>query len=194
MSMKLAILGLLMEKNNHPYEMLQEMKEREMHNYMKIQYGSLYYAIDQLKKDGLIEKVEVTSEGNRPEKTIYRITEEGTKQFQTMLLEQMRKSPRITHPLFAALSFAQYGDQAQITEIILMQIQDMEQMVHKMRNLYEEHTSFVSRSNLHMLWGGYLHAVTELNWLKALYEDAKAGRLTEIGGPLEEGVDELEKA
>ncbi|WP_144940814.1 PadR family transcriptional regulator [Paenibacillus sp. 32O-W] len=185
MSMKLAILGLLMEKDNHPYEMLQEMKEREMHYYMKIQYGSLYYAIDQLNKNGWIEKVEVTSEGNRPEKTIYRITEDGKKQFQTMLLEQMQEPPQLVHPLFAALSFARYGDQDRIAEIVRQQMESMEQMVHKMKALYDEHVPYASRSSLHMMWGGYLHALTEWNWLKTLYEEAKAGKLTEIGAPPE---------
>lgn len=40
MSMKLVILGLLMEANRHTYEIRQTMKERGMHNYMKLQDGS----------------------------------------------------------------------------------------------------------------------------------------------------------
>ena len=55
MSMKLVILGLLMEANRHTYEIRQTMKERGMNNYMKLQDGSLYYAMDQLHKDGLVE-------------------------------------------------------------------------------------------------------------------------------------------
>lgn len=50
MSMKLVILGLLMEKESHPYEIKQTMMEREMHHYIKMRDGSLYYAIEQLKK------------------------------------------------------------------------------------------------------------------------------------------------
>ncbi|MFW5435536.1 PadR family transcriptional regulator [Paenibacillus apiarius] len=184
MSMKLAILGLLMDKDYHPYEMSQEMKEREMHNYMKLQYGSLYYAIEQLKKSGLIETVEVISGGARPDKTIYRITKQGESEFQRMLLEEMKLPPHLLHPFFAALSFVKYGDQEEIKAIIRARIEAFEKEVERMWALYEEHVPSASRAVLHMLYGGYRYTVTELNWLKELYKDAEANRLGDVGEPL----------
>jgi DNA-binding PadR family transcriptional regulator len=48
MSMKLVILGILTEGEKHPYEIQHIMKEREMDLYIKLQKGSLYYAVEQL--------------------------------------------------------------------------------------------------------------------------------------------------
>lgn len=59
MSMKLAILGLLLERNMHPYEITLVMKERSMDRITKLQMGSLYYAVDKLAQDGYIEALEV---------------------------------------------------------------------------------------------------------------------------------------
>lgn len=184
MSIKLAILGLLMEGDSYPYEIVQEMKERQMHNYVKIQYGTFYYAIDQLRKDEYIEPVEVVSGGTRPDKTIYRITEDGKALFHKLLLEQMDEEPKLSHPMFVALIFASYGDQKKIANILERKIAALEKQVIKMRELYEEHVEIASRATLHTLWVGYEHSLTELNWLKRLYQEAKAGRLNEKGKPL----------
>lgn len=55
MSMKLVILGLLMEQNAHPYEMKQIMEQRHMDHFMKLQKGSLYYAVEQLYKKSILK-------------------------------------------------------------------------------------------------------------------------------------------
>ena len=49
MSMKLVILGLLLEGDKHPYEVQHIMKERQMDCYIKYAKGSLYYAFEQLE-------------------------------------------------------------------------------------------------------------------------------------------------
>lgn len=184
MSIKLVILGLLMEKDRHPYEIRQTMKERGMNNYMKLQDGSLYYAIDQLKKDGHVEALKVVRDTNRPEKTIYRITEPGKSFFQKLLLEQFHEEIRFDHPLYIALPFSGYGNQDKIAEILEYKILDQKARMLKMKSLYEEHIPIVPRVVLHMMIGGYSRAQTELKWLQRLQADAKAGRLQEIGSPL----------
>ncbi|MFD0710659.1 PadR family transcriptional regulator [Paenibacillus sp. GCM10027626] len=181
MSIKLAILGLLMEGDSYPYEIVREMKDRQMHKYVKIQYGTFYYAIDQLKKDGYIASVEVISSGSRPDKTIYRITDAGKELFHRLLLEQMEGEPHLNHPMFIALIFASYGDQAKIAEILAQKMPQWEAEAEQMLRLYEEHVGQVSRAVLHTLWVGYEHLLTELNWRRRLLADALAGRLNERG-------------
>ena len=62
MSMKLVILGLLLEGDKHPYEVQHIMKERQMDCYIKYAKGSLYYAFEQLEKQGAIH---ITWKSNR---------------------------------------------------------------------------------------------------------------------------------
>jgi len=184
MSIKLAILGLLMEGNSYPYEIVKEMKDRQMHNYVKVQYGTLYYAIDQLKKDQFIEPVEVISGGSRPDKTVYRITDTGKELFHQLLLENIDKEPKIEHPMFIALIFAPYGDQQEIARILERKIVIWEKRLEEMKQLYEEHIGIAPRASLHTLWVGYEHTLTELNWRKRLLAEARAGQLNERGTAL----------
>jgi DNA-binding PadR family transcriptional regulator len=185
MSMKLVILGLLMEKESHPYEIRQTMMEREMHHYIKMRDGSLYYAIDQLKKDQYIDTVEVVKDSSRPDRTIYRITPLGEQLFQDMLLRQFEEKTPMYLPMMTALMFSRHGDQDKIYHILMKKIEEQKQRNRKMKDLYEEHIPIVSRGVLHMMNGSYEHGLTQLRWLELLAIDAKEGRLSEVGVPLE---------
>ncbi|MDF2646104.1 MAG: transcriptional regulator, PadR-like family [Paenibacillus sp.] len=192
MSMKLVILGLLMEANRHTYEIRQTMKERGMNNYMKLQDGSLYYAMDQLHKDGLVEAHEVVRDTNRPEKTIYQITAAGKLKFQELLVEQLHEEIKHYHPLYVALPFSVHGDQAKIADILENKILAQKIIMNKMKSLYEEHISIVPRVVLQMLIGTYKRAFSELKWLEQLQKDAREGRLQEKNSPLEVDWDRIE--
>lgn len=92
MSMKLLILGLLLERDMHPYEITLVMKERTMDQFIKLQMGSLYYAVDKLAEGGHIEAVEIIRSADRPDKTIYRITDKGKELMEQLILQQIKKS------------------------------------------------------------------------------------------------------
>ncbi|WP_028776049.1 PadR family transcriptional regulator [Shimazuella kribbensis] len=181
MSMKLLILGLLLEKDMHPYEIRQLLKERHLLKFIKVKDGSLYYAVDQLKKDACIEIVNIMKESNRPDRTIYRITDHGRKLFQVLLIKQFSTDTTLENPLYTSLPFAFHGDQAKIAELITHKLEVAEQLTAQMRIVYEEHIHTVPKSVLHLMAGCYMHAKTEAKWLRRLLQDAKQGRLGVIG-------------
>jgi DNA-binding PadR family transcriptional regulator len=190
MSLKLIILGLLMERDMHPYEIRHIMKERHMDQQVRLQDGSLYYAVDQLRKEGSLEVVEVVKEANRPDRTVYRITDTGHGQFQELLLQQFTKHKLIEHPFASALPFADHGDQAKIAELIEKRIKEAECRAANMRDIYKEHVPIVPRTVLHLMAAYYMHAVTETKWLRRLHKDALEGRLGQIGEPLDMDMEE----
>lgn len=185
MSMKLVILGLLMEGNRHPYEIRQTMKDRAMHHYVKMQEGSLYYAIDQLKKDGYIEPVEVVKDSSRPDRTIYTITAAGEELFQELLLLQFGGKKQVFHPMSTALVFAKYGDQKKIELILQRKLKEQHKKVKELWEVYEEHIPKVPRSVLHLMMSGYEHGMAELRWLERLIQDAREERLGQFGEALD---------
>ena len=73
----LAVLACLFERPMHPYEMASTMRERHKDESIKLNYGSLYTVTEALRRCRLIEPQETAREGNRPERTIYRITDSG---------------------------------------------------------------------------------------------------------------------
>ncbi|QNG59053.1 PadR family transcriptional regulator [Bacillus sp. PAMC26568] len=118
MSMKLVILGLLMERDVHPYEMKQTMEQSHMDHFIKLQKGSLYYAVEQLLKNDYIEIADVIKDSNRPDKTIYRITESGKKQFHKLILEELSSESNLYHPLFTGVAVALHGNPQEAADIL----------------------------------------------------------------------------
>ena len=96
----LAAMELLHDGPKHPYEIHQTMQEREVWRLVKLTTGSLYHAIERLDRDGLIEAVETSREGRRPERTIYRLTEAGRDAFAERL-RAMVAEPVLEYPQFA---------------------------------------------------------------------------------------------
>src|SRR5882724_3501328 len=102
----LATLTMLYEEPMHPYRMQQLIKERGKDEVINVgQRASLYQTIGRLEREGLIRAQQVTRDENRPERTVYTLTDAG----RTITLDWMRQilsTPTPEFPEFpAAISF-----------------------------------------------------------------------------------------
>jgi len=86
----LAVLALLFERPMHPYEMASTLKHRHKEESIKLRYGSLYTVIDALLARGMIEARETLRAGNRPERTVYVLTEAGLDELRDWMSDLLR--------------------------------------------------------------------------------------------------------
>ena len=106
----LTTLGLLSEQPCHPYEIQRLLKERHK-AYAVGKTRTLYRAIEELEAAGYIEPIETSREGRRPERTVYRITPEGSEELEnwladllstpvdeTPVFQRRGRPPRLHHP------------------------------------------------------------------------------------------------
>lgn len=101
----LAVLTLLWERPMHPYEMSMTLRERRKDESVRLNFGSLYSVVDSLAKHGLVEASSTERDGNRPQRTVYRITDAGATEAIDWLTDLVR-TPVKEFPQFeAALSF-----------------------------------------------------------------------------------------
>ena len=104
-TLALALLGLLLERPMHPYEMATTLRERYKDNSFKINPGSLYDTVESLTRHGWIEPVETVRDGKRPERTVYAHTELGRGEF-VAWLDELLRTPVAEYPKFiAAVSY-----------------------------------------------------------------------------------------
>ncbi|WP_078862080.1 PadR family transcriptional regulator [Streptomyces sp. NRRL F-5123] len=73
----LAVMVFLGERPMHPYEIARLLRQRGKEHSIKINYGSLYTVVQNLEKHGFVEVAGVQRQGNRPERTLYGLTEAG---------------------------------------------------------------------------------------------------------------------
>jgi DNA-binding PadR family transcriptional regulator len=97
-------LALLREGDMHPYEMLRLMRQRHHDKLVPITNGTFYHTVARLQKLGLLDEVGIDRDGNRPERTTYTVTEEGT---QAVIDWVHAALPRIDHPLEFRVALAE---------------------------------------------------------------------------------------
>src|SRR5579862_1201460 len=74
----MVVLSLVCEEPMHPYRMQALIKERGKDQIANVaQRNSVYQTITGLRRAGLIAIRETSREERRPERTIYKVTEEG---------------------------------------------------------------------------------------------------------------------
>jgi DNA-binding PadR family transcriptional regulator len=101
----LAVMVCLAERPMHPYEVATTLRQRQKHESVRLNYGSLYAVVESLEKRGLIEAQETKREGRLPERTVYRLTDAGLIEVHDWLTDLI-STPMRDYPAFqAALSF-----------------------------------------------------------------------------------------
>lgn len=175
----LAILGLLAESPMHPYRMQQLIKERGKDQVINVQRrASLYQTINQLAKAGLIEARETLREENRPERTIYGLTEDGLRTMRDWMREALSTIAQEFPDFPAAVSFlALLTPEDALRQLEMREVALSKKLAHMNAEMGEAATSV---PRLFLLEGEYLCATleTELNWVRSLIADLRDGRVT----------------
>src|SRR5687768_18164504 len=97
----LAVLSYLTTGPKHPYELGRTLREHGDDRSIKFNHGSLYMVVRQLAKAGFIAEQETVREGQRPERTVYALTDAGRREFREWLRELLEE-PRHEYPQFVA--------------------------------------------------------------------------------------------
>lgn len=97
----LAILSVIIERPMHRYEIASKLRERGKDQDMDIKWGSLYTVVQNMVKAGFLEPVGSEREGARPERVIYRITDEGRAEMADWTRELIA-TPVTEHDAFTA--------------------------------------------------------------------------------------------
>ena len=174
----LAVLASLHERPMHPYEMAATMRERGKEQSIKLNYGSLYTVVDSLAKNGLIEAMQATREGRRPERTVYRLTDAGRARLDAWMAELIAE-PVKEYPQFeAALSLLPVLHPDTVTELLRTRIRLLQMEIAQARvMLGTAHSARLPR--LLLIEGEYHVAMreAELSWVQQLADELEAGTL-----------------
>jgi DNA-binding PadR family transcriptional regulator len=174
----LAVLSLLREGDMHPYEMQRQMHLRHTDELLALKRGSLYHAINQLQRDGLIEPVQTSREGRWPERTVYRVTPDGEEELVTWLRDLLSVSVREPSQFMAAVAHIADLSPQDALQQLQMRAVNLEATSAAMLAVERGVAELVGRPAV--LEVEYARALlnAELAWLRAVIDDLRAGRLT----------------
>jgi DNA-binding PadR family transcriptional regulator len=114
----LAVLSYLTRGPMHPYELSRTLRDNDDTRSIKFNHGSLYMVVQQLAKAGFIAEQETTRAGQRPERTVYALTEAGRHELRDWLRELVEE-PQHEYPHFvAALSLIAALPPGEVVELL----------------------------------------------------------------------------
>jgi DNA-binding PadR family transcriptional regulator len=97
----LAVMSYLSQQPMHPYELGRTLREHGDARSIKFNHGSLYMVVGQLAKAGYLTELETSRTGQRPERTVYALTDAGRAEFRDWLAELVAE-PQHEYPHFVA--------------------------------------------------------------------------------------------
>jgi DNA-binding PadR family transcriptional regulator len=130
----LAVLAELLIEPMHPYEMGRRLKEQGKDRDIKYNRGSLYMVVEQLAKAGFIVEHETVRDTQRPERTLYALTDAG----RTELYDWMRElvaTPVHEYPSFGvALSLLVVLPPTETVELLGRRLEMLTAQVDEIRD------------------------------------------------------------
>jgi DNA-binding PadR family transcriptional regulator len=125
----LAILASLAERPMHPYEISATLKERGKDQSVRLNFGSLYSVVGMLDKNGLIRVEGTSRDGNRPERTVYAITDEGRAALDGWLSELLRNPAKEYLSLEAGLSWMPLFGPARVHDLLAERVRRLDEKI-----------------------------------------------------------------
>jgi DNA-binding PadR family transcriptional regulator len=175
---ELAVLCCLREEPMHPYEVQRVLSERKKDEVLALKKGSLYHAIARLERAALIEPLETSRSGRRPERTTYRITEAGEAALVRSLREFIAHLRPEPSEFTASLSFLVYLDPVRAAAELEARTTELEQQIAGFDVALRVLTPRIGRINV--IETEYARAMrqAELAWVRQVLEDLKTKRFT----------------
>src|SRR5262249_238717 len=145
--------------------------------FLDLKRGSLYHAIERLERAGLIDPVETSREGRRPERTVYRLTEQGEREVLDWLREMLAMPAHEPSQFLAALSSIPHLPAEDAVDQLSLRVHRLEMGIVGLNAVLQTLTPQIGR--IFLLEAEYARAMrqAELDWVRALIEEIRAGRI-----------------
>ena len=158
MEKKLLLLGLLLSHGMHGYQ-LNEMLQHNPGTPITLKKSNAYKLLNDMEKDGWVTHTE-EQEGNRPQRRVYTVTEEGKTAFYRLLRKNLSTYPTPEFPGVVGLDFLYMLPTAEVVALLEQRYQAVQGKFQQLDDVSVE----IRQSHLAT---DYLHHyyATELQWL-----------------------------
>ena len=133
----MAVLSYLTQGPMHPYGLSRMLRDNDDARSFKFNHGSLYMVVQQLARAGFIVEQETTREGQRPERTVYALTDAGRYELRDWMGELVEE-PQHEYPHFvAALSLIAALPPDDVVELLSRRLRRLAEQRAEIRDLID---------------------------------------------------------
>ena len=174
----LTILVFLRLRPMHPYELQSIIRITHKDDFLQLNPGSLYNSIDRLSQSGLIEPLETTRSGKRPERTVYRITSQGGDEAIKWLRELLQKPAPDSTWFYAALSFLPAIEPKDACDQLSKRVTHLQNEIRNYKHALRTIAPKVGRLNFVEVEYAVAIRIAELRWVKGIIVEMRDGKLS----------------
>ena len=183
MNARLLILGVLHRGDFHPYEIKRRLEAAMVECYIDVDVGTLYYAVRQLDKDGLIAAVAQERVARGGMRTIYAITPAGRAEFRAGLHRQLDAEGPVAQTLYGALLFLHLADPAAAEASLRRRIARLDELIAKLEPIRTELGPRLSTGGEHLLRHIERQRRLDRDWVRELLADIEADGIRDVADP-----------
>jgi len=174
----LPLLGLLVERPAHPYELATRLNDR--YRFLSTQRSSVTTLAKSLVEAGLIRPQRSKRVGNRPARTAYELTDAGMKEFRARVTTHIEEAPAASARFTLGLAYIGILSRTRAAAALRRRV------VSRRAELEAIPTVYPGGIEVHMIEMAYWKAVleAEIHWLSTFID-----RITsrDIAWPIESG-------
>lgn len=177
----LAAMGLLLEKPMHPYEMMSTLRERGLDSAFKLSTGTLYDTVRALLRNDWIREAGTGGDGNRPQRTVYALTDTGRAAFTERLDTLIRVPADDEYPKFvSAVAYIGALGADTAADALTERADRLAERAGRLRSGLESALGDSGLPRLFMIEVEYaLHMIAaEREWVLATAEELRSGTLS----------------
>lgn len=169
---RLIILGILSSKPMHGYEIKKQLEEWAVEEYVQISYGSIYYNLERMEKEGLV-RGESVKNSRRPERRLYSITERGREELAKLLRRNYFEVEREYYPFDVGVSLMPLMPREEVLEALEKRIRVAEEHLEELRREKEQMKGRIPFFALAVIDHYLYHLEAEKRWLEELRGEVK---------------------
>ncbi|CAM00139.1 PadR family transcriptional regulator [Saccharopolyspora erythraea NRRL 2338] len=173
---KLLVLGVLrMHGRAHGYQVRRELLSWSADRWANVRQGSIYNALRRLAKDGLLAQEEAEPGEAGPERTAYRLTEDGEAEFD-LLLRRTLVDPDSGIAISAAIPFLPFVGRKELIDLLSHRRVKTESALATTRHLLEGNDEMGKPAHVRELFRLWAIGVEgDLRWIDELVGRLEAG-------------------
>lgn len=177
------ILGVLHRGEFHPYEIRRRLKAAMIECYVDVDVGTLYYAVRQLEKEGLIAAVSSERVARGGVRTIYAITPPGREEFQRGLYAQFEEEGPVAQTLYGAMLFLHLADTAKVESLVRRRMERLDGLIDKLAPIREDLAPVLSTGGEYLLNHIEMQRKLDRDWLQGLLTQIVKHGVRDVADP-----------
>ncbi len=165
---RLAILGALMERPMHGYE-LKQYFETFGGAFWMINFGSIYPTLNKMRNEGMvIGKKEPSSTVDR---IVHTITPQGREEFKNILKRRLGREPTVRDEFTLHLFFLDHLEKKVLIKFLMEKKMGNEALLEDLKKRKDLLKGVMPKFRFETVQRGIMHITTEIAWLNKILKE-----------------------